>query len=320
MATSTSSVSERSKKSEILDAYNGLLKKLESAPSQQASLPMQSDEKEKENRMREETSKISEDKIRKEGDLFDKKINETMAALAEKLLTEHGEVEKMLIDALGKLQNVRDLIVVEEKKLKNIYGLKTTCISLADFLRLIEQEKLKWETEKQEQKALRQREEDEYGYLLQKKRKQEEDEYLWKQKQIKAEFDADMTRQKEEITKKETELKTQESELADLRKLKIGFEAEKEKAVKFALETQAKEMKKEHDTTTLLNAQKSEAEKKLLQQQLSHFESLVSQKEVELRATKKEAEEARNKSQELALSIVESQKSEVQVMEKASCP
>jgi len=133
MATSTSSVSERSKKSEILDAYNGLLKKLESAPSQQASLPMQSDEKEKENRMREETSKISEDKIRKEGDLFDKKINETMAALAEKLLTEHGEVEKMLIDALGKLQNVRDLIVVEEKKLKNIYGLKTTCISLADL-------------------------------------------------------------------------------------------------------------------------------------------------------------------------------------------
>ena len=174
MITDVLPVSEKNKKSEILDAYHDLLKKLELKSKEKAALPIQNEAKQKENNLREKTRGYSTEAIQREGVCFEKKINETMAGLVERLLSEHGAVEKMLVEALNKLQ---------------------------------------------------------------------------------------------------------EAELAELRKLKLGFEVEKEQVVSVALESQAERIKKEYESTMILNVQKAEAEKNLLAQQLKHYEVLVVQKD-----------------------------------------
>jgi len=300
-------ISEKDRKSDILKAYNELIEQIDK--KDESSFP--NEEREKNRKVVEKTNTYSVDSIIKEIEKFKTSFEWWINELVNKLNSELLSWKDNILNELSKLNEIKKVVAIEEGKLKKIYSIKDVAISLTSFLELVEKENKKWEEGEKEKGIKRKREEEEYIYELNKKRKEEEDKYGEKQKNIKELFENTMKNEKDEIEKKKQELKTNLVEFDELKKFREQYEQIKNKEIENALSIQKESLKKDFDTKFLIETQKLDSEKKLIEQRLTNVEDLLKQKDSQVLILKKEAWEANRKAQEIAIKIVESQNKEV---------
>ncbi len=288
-------VSERSTKSDILDAYKELLTQIEEKPE---------DETHKEEKQIVDTAaKETVEKI--VGDLSQLKISlsQTIGSLTEKLTTE-----------AERLTNIRKAITIAQKELEDTQKVKITARELyalialqkkqeADFKQEMDTQRKAWEEEKRQyeetQKRERVREEEEYEYdtKLQKKRDQES----WDEEKRKHD-----SRKQEELETRQAMVK----ELDELRKTVAAFPALKDKEIKAAVTQALAQANKDHQISQNFARQEADAELKLAQSQIASLEHAVKSQEAQIREFKTQLEAATKHVKDIAISVVEGSKKE----------
>jgi len=291
------SVSERSTKSELFDAYKELLTQIEEKPE---------DETHKEEKQIVDTAaKETVEKI--VGDLSQLKISlsQTIGGLMEKLTTE-----------AERLAAIRKAITIAQKELEETQKVKITARELyalialqkkqeTDFKQEMDTQRKAWELEQKQyeetKKRERVREEEEYEYhkKLQRKRDQE----IWDEEKRKHDG-----RKQEELEARQAMLK----ELDELRRTVAAFPALKDKEIKAAVTQTLAQANKDNQIHQNFARQEADSRLKLAQSQIASLEHTVKSQEAQIREFKTQLEAATKHIKDIAISVVEGSKKESQ--------
>lgn len=141
----------------------------------------------------------------------------------------------------------------------------------------------------------RKRTKESYEYETLRKHKQEEDEFADK----KANWEKQLKDQQETLDQ-------EKAELAELRKIVDGFEAEKEKAVSQAQEILRKELTFKFETERKSREQEIKAEKDILNLKIVNLTSENNRLNAEIEVLKKALEEATRQVKDIAVRVIES--------------
>ncbi len=172
--------------------------------------------------------------------------------------------------------------------------------------RQIEQAKTDWVREQKDheiensqrntqEELERKREQETYQYNINLDRKRAEDEFLDK----KLSWEKDLAQRKEE-------LENQKRELEELRKLASGFDGQKEKAVKEALDVLEKTLTEKVNQEKILREQEIKSEKEILGLKISNLEADNSRLNKEMEILKRSLDEATRQVKEIAVKVIES--------------
>jgi len=229
-------VSPASTKTEILNAYNDLIKKIQ--------------ESKNDNPKAEQEMKIRETTVETAAGLNDEKIIGQISSLKISLNSTLDKIEDDISAEYQRLIKIREAIAIEDQRLKEFYQINAGTDSLAAILSAQKEKKAEFEAEmasarrefeeemknaklnrdkdlklweekrKEAEESLkkqRTREEEEYNYNLQLARKKDKDQY----EQKKAGLEKELSQKKEsfeiEINARELAVASAEKELTELR-------------------------------------------------------------------------------------------------------
>lgn len=293
--TPDATVSEKSTKSEILEAYKKLLIQLKEKPEDETV--------KEEKQIVGAAAKETVEKI--VGDLSQLKISlsQTIGGLTEKLTTE-----------AERLANIRKAIAIAQKELEDTQKVKITAKQLYDLIALqkkqetafreeMDTQKKAWEEEKkqyeQTQKRERTREEEEYEYnkKLQRKRDQE----IWDEEKRKHD-----SQKQEELEARQAMLK----ELDELRKTVAAFPVLKDKEIKAAVTQALSQAHKDSQINQNFARQEADSKLKLAQSQIISLEHSIKSQEAQIRELRAQLEAATKHIKDIAISVVEGNKKE----------
>jgi hypothetical protein len=317
-------VSEKSTKSEILKAYESLLKNVQNA---KADIPKQVQEEKQKKETLEKISGISNDGIVK-----------SIAGLKSSLNSSLDEILQSLSNEFKKLEEIRAAIVLEKQSLEDLYSLSANTDSLAAML-LVQKEKKEsfeksmkekeeafasemaekkeeWELEKAKQKTAekeysddlvkrRKREEEEYLYTLKIKRQKEQDEYDSKKIQLEKELIDKKAKFNQEISNREAELKSAEAELAELRKNNAEYPAKLEKALKDKDAEITKQLQTKYDFDVKLMEKQNEADIRLKNQIIESLQEKIKEQQAQLKEYTDKANRAEANVKDIAVKAIE---------------
>ena len=323
-----------STKSEILNAYNELVKKIQ--------------ESKQENPKAEQEKKVKETTVETAAKLTDEEIIGAISALKLSLNSKLDKIEDDLTTERQKLAKIREAISVEDQRLKDLYQINTGADSLAAILAAqkekkeeferemadrkneleeqIKQEKLNrdketklWEEKRKEAeealKKQRTREEEEYKYNLQLARKKDKDEYEQKKAKLEQELIQKMESFESGIKVREQTVAAAEKELAELRLKAESFPSELEKAVQEAINETTARLDKDYKFEKQLLLKDHEGEIKLKNQQIESLMAKIKDLELQLKQAYSKAENAENNSKEITLKAIQSS-GQIKIIEK----
>jgi len=306
-------ISVKNTKSEILQAYEDVLKKLEEqkVPDTKAAIEAQ----QKQKTVEKADSNTFEGIVK---DIAGLKV--TINATLEKL-------ENSLLKEFRKLTEIKEAIETETKRLDDLYQISVNANSL-EALILAQKEKKsqfeaemnearkaselevkesreKWDKEKQkielEVKELkeitaknRKREEEEYNYNLQLKRKKEEDAYLEKKQSL-----------EKAITEKQKEWENKEKEYLELKSAVEGYPQKLEEAVSKAKEEITKNLTSKFKFEKDLNEKEIEGNTKLYKQTIQNLEAKIKEQSLLIEQLTKKADLSSEQVKEIAMKAVE---------------
>lgn len=170
----------------------------------------------------------------------------------------------------------------------------------------ISQIKLDWMREKKEHEIeLSQRNTQEE---LERKREKETYEYstTLSRKRVEDEFQDKKLSWEKELAQKKQDLEDQKKELESLRKQVLGFDNEKEQAVRQAQTFLEKQLTERYENEQKLREQEVKAEKDLLNMRISTLESDNGRLVKEIETFKKSLDEASRQVKEIAIKVIES--------------
>lgn len=323
-----------STKSEILNAYNELVKKIQ--------------ESKQENPKAEQEKKVKETTVESAAKLTDEEIIGAISALKLSLNSKLDKIEDDLTTERQKLAKIREAISVEDQRLKDLYQINAGADSLAAILAAqkekkeeferemadrrneleeqIKQEKLNrdketklWEEKRKEAeealKKQRTREEEEYKYNLQLARKKDKDEYEQKKAKLEQELIQKMESFESGIKVREQTVAAAEKELAELRLKAESFPSELEKAVQEAINETTARLDKDYKFEKQLLLKDHEGEIKLKNQQIESLMAKIKDLELQLKQAYSKAENAENNSKEITLKAIQSS-GQIKIIEK----
>lgn len=327
-------LSPTSTKSEILNAYNELVKKIQ--------------ESKQENPKAEQEKKVKETTVETAAKLTDEEIIGAISALKLSLNSKLDKIEDDLTTERQKLAKIREAISVEDQRLKDLYQINAGADSLAAILAAqkekkeeferemadrkneleeqIKQEKLNrdketklWEEKRKEAeealKKQRTREEEEYKYNLQLARKKDKDEYEQKKAKLEQELIQKMESFESGIKVREQTVAAAEKELAELRLKAESFPSELEKAVQEAINETTARLDKDYKFEKQLLLKDHEGEIKLKNQQIESLMAKIKDLELQLKQAYSKAENAENNSKEITLKAIQSS-GQIKIIEK----
>ena len=317
-------VSEKNTKSEILKAYDALLKNVQNA---KAEVPKQVQEEKQRKETLDKVAKVSGEGIVK-----------SITTLKSELGNSLDEILRSLSDEFKKLEEIRAAIALEKKSLNDLYSLSANTDSLAAML-LAQKEKKEnfekemkqkeeafaldmaskkeqWEIVKAKQKAeekeytdeltkRRKREEDEYTYNLKIRRQKDQDEYDTKKLQLAKELTDKKAQFEQEVSSRELNLKNAEAELAELRKNNAEFPAKLEKALKDRETEVSKQLQTKYGFDIKLMEQKSEAEIRLKEQAIISLQEKIKEQQEQLKEYAEKANRAEANVKDIAVKAIE---------------
>jgi len=327
-------VAPTSTKSEILNAYNELLKKIQDSKQ--------------ENPKAEQEKKVKETTVENAARLTDEEIIGAISSLKLSLNSKLDKIEDDLTSERQKLARIREAIAVEDQRLKDLYQINAGADSLAAILAAQrekkeefelemaarkseleeqnKQEKLNrdketklWEEKRKEAeealKKQRTREEEEYKYNLQLARKKDKDEYEQKKAKLEQDLIQKMESFESGIKVREQTVASAEKELAELRAKAENFPAELEKAVQTAIKETTVQLEKDHKFEKQLLLKDHDGEIKLKNQQIESLMAKIKDLETQLEQAYNKAESAENNSKEITLKAIQSS-GQIKIIEK----
>jgi hypothetical protein len=327
-------VTTTSTKTEILNAYNDLLEKIQDSKQ--------------DNPKAEQEKKIKETTVSAAAGLTDEKIIGQISSLKLTVNSTLDKIEDDLAAEYQRLLKIREAISIEDQRLKDFYQINAGADSLAAILAAQKVKKEEFETEmenrrrefeeelksanvnrdkeiklseekrKEEEESLkkkRSREEEEYNYNLQLARKKDKDQY----EQKKALLDKELTEKRasfeDEINSREQAVAAAEKELMELRTKADKFPADLEKAVQAAIKETSAQLEKDHKFEKQLILKDHDGEIKLKNQQIESLMARIKDLEVQLKQAYSKAENAENNSKEITLKAIQNS-GQIKIIEK----
>jgi hypothetical protein len=317
-------VSDKSTKTEILDAYQELLVKLKEQKAQDAkAVKKEAEEKEV---VRAAVSNSVEGIVKRHADLK-LEIVKSMDSLEEKLIAEFRRlteleqaiaVETNLLEELFQIkaeaETLAALVAAQDQKKQSFAEDMET--KKADFETEMSARKSAWKKEQEEYEAAkkerdsqtkkeRQREEEEYEYDLNLKRKKEADAYAAR----KTAMEKDLTEKKaafeKDVEEREKSLAAREKELEDLRTRVESFPKELDKTVRETEKAVMDRIEFKYKYQAELTAKEIEGERRLAQQAIAALEKKISEQEEQVRQLTQRASEAGLQVQQIAIKAIE---------------
>ena len=317
-------VSTKNTKTEILEAYEKLLKDVKTAKS---NVPKQIQEEKQKTETVKKVTDVTQISIVDNIGMFKQSLTKSLDDILEKLT---GEFQK--------LEDIRAAAAIEKQSLEDLYDLSANTDSLAamllvqrekketfekemseakeSFSQEMKEKKVQWEEEKAEQIA----EEKEYIDDLNKKRKREEEEYQYKQKitrqkelddyeSRKAELEKELTEKKnsfeQEISTREAAVKNAEAEIEELRKVNKEFPEKLENALVDQKQTITESLQTRYDFDMQLTTSKNQAEVRLKDQTIKSLQEKIQEQQTQLKDFADKATIAESGVKEIALKAIE---------------
>ena len=317
-------VTEKSTKSEILKAYETLLKGVQTA---KAEVPKQVQEEKQRKETLDKVAKVSNEGIVK-----------SITTLKSDLSNSLDEVLRSLSDEFKKLEEIRAAIALEKKSLEDLYSLSANTDSLAamlltqkekkdifekemkekeeSFSNEMSSKKTQWEIEKTKQQTDekeytdeltkgRKREEEEYAYNLKIRRQKEQDEYDSKKQQLDKELAGRKTQFEQEVSSRELDLKNAEAELAELRKNNAEFPVKLEKALKDREMEITKQLQTKYGFDIQLKDQQGEADIRLKDQIIVSLQEKIKEQQEQLKEYSDKTNRAEANVKDIAVKAIE---------------
>lgn len=298
----TETVSEKSKKSEILEAYNHLLK--ENKDLQKASRKVVV-EKEEKRQVVTKSELNTPDKIIK--DLADLKL----------LVTKYfEEIGGNIIEERHKLTEIQQAIHIEKDRLQRKHDIGEQADMLEALLLIQEQkrqdfekERMLFEAELKEQKdnmlKERKREMEEYNYELKLARQKDSDQYTAKKAALEQELIQKRTVWEATCAEREKSLKDAEIELSELREQVANFPEVLSTTIEKSKAEAIEKLQTEYQFNSKLREQEHEAETKLLKQTIESCKAKIKEMEAMIVQLTKQANAAGHKVQDIAIRAIE---------------
>ncbi len=327
-------VTPTSTKTEILNAYNQLLEKIQEAKH--------------DNPKNEQEKKIRDATVTTAAELTDEKIIGQISSLKLSLNTSLDKIEDDLIIEYQKLLKIREAIAIEDQRLKDFYQINAGADSLAAILAVQKEKKEEferemtqkrqefeegsksekltrdketrlWEEKRKEAeeslKKQRTREEEEYLYNLKLARKKDQDQY----EQKKASLEKELTEKKiafeTEINSREQLVAAAESELNELRSKSEKFPSEMEKAIQASIKETTARLDKDYKFEKQFILKDHEGEVKLKNQQIESLQARIKDLEIQVKQAYSKAENAENNTKEITIKAIQSS-GQIKIIEK----
>lgn len=323
MTTSTE-ISVKSTKSEILDAYHHVLREMK------------------------ELKKHSKPELKKEQDKQDiiKKASESsidqivtdLATLKLAITKSLEDLENQLLNEHKKLSYLNQAIAFQKHELEELHEIKVNIDTLAALLQTqklkkaefenemveqrstfeqeMSQKRAAWKREQEDammlwkeqeatQKKVRQREEEDYIYKRDLERQKERDQYVMQKQQLEKELaDKKLTFEKE-FTERESTILAKEQELESLRTKAEEFPKKLQDAINETEKTITERLKFKYDYEVKLTQKEVEGERKLHQQMIAALEGKIAQQDQQIKALTEKANHAGIQVQEIAVKAIE---------------
>jgi len=318
------SITEKSTKNEILDAYHELLAKVRAQKSLDAKA-VKKDAEEKEI-VKTALDNSVEHIVKRHADLKLEIVN-SMDSLEEKLIKEYKkltelqqaiEVQTKLLKELYQItaeaESLSALVLAQEEK-ENAFDLQMEQ-KKGDFEAEMAQKRAQWKKEQDEYEAAkkerdallkkeRTREEEEYAYNLQLTRKKDSDEYEAKKTALEKELAERKASYERELAERERAVAIREKELEEMKVRVESFPKELERAVKETEKTITErfEFKSRHEKE--LTAKEVEGERRLSQQTIEALQRKIEEQGEQVRQLTQRANEATLQVQAIAIKAIE---------------
>lgn len=327
-------ISLKNTKAVIFEAYQEALRKLHN--------------KKTENPQESVAKKTQQKNVDTATELSPENIVKSVAALKINLSGTLDKVEDMFLTEFRKFSDLKDAIQTETDHLAEIYQIKAEADSLAvmllaqkekqeefeseknnqtallqkqreDFQREMEEKRHAWEKEKAQRaeeakeaaeqlKKARKREEEEYSYQVKISRKKEQDQYAEEKAKLEKELAEKRMAFENEFRNREEQILSREKEFAELKKKVDGFSSELEKAVGEAEKTLAEKLTKEFNHEKELLAKETEGLLNLKNQTIQMLEDKIKEQEIFVKQLNQKTESADRNAKEVALKAIESSK------------
>jgi hypothetical protein len=318
-------ITEKSTKSQILQAYNEAIAKLK--------------EQKQEDR-RTEKKKEEEGKIVKQAseNTIDKIVNGISRTKIE-IMNALDDVGENLVEEFKKLEEIKKAKEIETNYLNDIYEIKTNADSLSALLLAqkekktnfeseienkrdtfeeeMTQKKLQWkleqenfENQKKERESQlkkdRQREEDEYNYNLQLKRKKDADEFADQKAKLEKELIDKRASVEKELSEREANVVLKEKELAELRAKVEQFPKVLETTIKETEKSITEKMEFKYKHQSELAQKEMEGEGSLHKQIVQSLENKIKEQTEQIKQLTQKANESVQQVQVIAIKAIES--------------
>lgn len=317
-------VSSKNTKSEILDAYEKLLKDVQQAKT---NVPKQVQEE-----------KQRENTVKKVADISQNAIVENIGTLKSTLTKSLDDILTSLTGEFQKLEDIRAAIQIEKQSLEDLYDLSANTDSLAAMLLTqkekketfekemsetrdafeedMDEKKAQWEEEKSRQKAedkeytdelnkRRKREEEEYQYKLKISRQKEQDEYDTQKALLEKDLAEKKSAFEHEISVREATVKNAEAELEELRKNNAAFPEKLEQAIDNQQKTITESMQAKYDFDFKLIKSQNQADIRLKDQIIESLQEKIQELQSQLKEYADKATVAEAGVKEIAMKAIE---------------
>lgn len=317
-------VSTKNTKTEILDAYEKLLKEVQGA---KANVPKQVQEE-----------KQKQETVKKVADITQNSIITDIGTLKSSFTKSLDDMLSSLTGEFQKLEDIRSAIKVEKQALEDLYGLSANTDSLAAMLLAqkekkeafekemkdakdafaleMNEKKAQWEDQKNKQKAeekeyideltkKRKREEEEYQYKLKITRQKEQDDYDNQKNLLEKELTAKKSAFEHEISVREAAVKNAEAELEELRKNNREFPEKLDKALADQKQTITDNLQTKYDFDLKLIKSQNEAEIRLKDQIIQSLQEKIKELQTQLKLYSDKATFAEAGVKEIAMKAIE---------------
>ncbi len=304
-------------KTEMVQAYNDLLKKYQDVEKLAKSVPQEVKAKKvAEEKIVKVATDLTSDKIIKGVGDLKIHINKTLTDVSDKLL---GEEKK--------LGDIQQAIEIQKKHLEELYDIQVAAGTVHQLIQEHEEKKIafetemtttrdNWEKEQESHQALivernaqvkkeREREQDEFDYSLKITRKKDKDAYDEKKVLLEKELKEKRETQEKELTEREAVVVAQETELADLKAQVDAFPKELETAVAAAEKEIVEQTKKEALQNANLIGKETEGALKLAEQKIKTLEETVAKQNAQINTLSKQLQDATSQVQGIALKAIE---------------
>jgi hypothetical protein len=320
----TEQISEKSTKTQILQAYNEALAKLKEAKQEDRKSEKK---KEEEGKIVKQASEYSVERI----------VNNIGSAKIE-IISALDKISEKLTAEYKKLEMLQKACELESNYLKDVYDIKVEADTLSALLLTQKEKKLSFELEiekkqnefdeeisrkkfqwKLEQESYenqrkerdaqlkkeREREEDEYNYNLQLRRKKEVDEYNERKSKLEKELVDMRVEAEKDLSQRELIVASREKEFAEL-KLKLEqFPGELQKAVTVTEKAVLEKVEFKYKHQSELSQKEIEGERNLNKQKILSLENKIEEQAELIKQLTQKVNDSGQQVQTIAIKAIE---------------